>query len=125
MVRWVGFRTAVISVRHAKRQGGKTGYTLGKMVNLAMDIILTYSDKPLRLIFTFGIVVTLCSGTYLFIVAVRESSVVSVASFEIFKGSLWLMFGLLSTMLGVIALYLGKMFNESKHRPIYIVREEI
>ena len=45
--------------------------------------------------------------------------------FEILIGSLWLIFGLLSIMLGVMALYIGKTFDESKRRPIYIVQEEV
>lgn len=125
MVRWVGFRTAVIPVKHAKRKGGASGYSLRKLLSLATDIILAYTEKPLRLIIKFGVIVTAIAGVYLFVIIVRTFALGTVEPFGFLIGSLWLIFGLLSTMLGVIALYLGKIFDEAKKRPIYIVQEEI
>lgn len=126
MRRWVGFPTAAIPVEHAKRQGGKTGYSLRKLFGLATDIILAYSDKPLRLIIKFGAVVTCGAGAYLAVIAVRGLFFDNTAGqFEALIGSLWLIFGLLSIMLGVVALYIGKTFDEAKKRPMYIVQEEI
>lgn len=125
MVRWVGFRTATVPVEHASRKGGKSGYSLAKLFRLATDIILAYSEKPLRLIVKVGIVVTLVSIIYLAFVLGRVFFAGSASSFEILTGSLWLIFGFISTMLGVIALYLGKTFEETKKRPIYIVQEEV
>ena len=125
MVRWVGFRTATIPVQHAKRQGGKSGYSLRKLFSLATDIILAYSERPLRLIIKIGLIVVACAGAYLLLVIMRGLFAEPATQFEILIGSLWLIFGLLSTMLGVIALYLGKTFDETKKRPIYIVQEEV
>ena len=125
MVRWVGFRTAIIPVLHAKRQGGRSGYSFRKLFSLATDIILAYSEKPLRLIVKIGLFVVACSGAYLLILVGRAFFGGSVGSVEVLIGSLWLIFGLLSMMLGVMALYLGKIFDEAKRRPIYIVQEEI
>jgi glycosyltransferase involved in cell wall biosynthesis len=125
MVRWVGFSTAVVPVEHAKRKGGKSGYSLRKLFSLATDIILAYTEKPLRLIIKFGILVTVCASFYLVFVVMRGIFGDSIRAFEILIGSLWLMFGLLSTILGIIALYIGKTFDEAKRRPIYIVQEEI
>lgn len=125
MVRWVGFQTAVVPVQHAPRRGGKTGYSLRKLFRLATDIILAYSDKPLRLIIKFGTVVAVCAGAYLLFVVVRGFFADPVDVLEVLVGSLWLIFGLLSMMLGIIALYLAKTFDEVKRRPIYIVQEEV
>lgn len=125
MVRWVGFRTATIPVEHAKRQGGKSGYSLRKLFSLATDIILAYSEKPLRLIIKVGAFVTVCAGAYLVIVIGRGIVAAPASSAELFMGSLWLVFGLLSMMIGAVALYLGKTFEEVKKRPIYIVQEEV
>lgn len=125
MVRWVGFRTAIVPVEHAPRKGGSSGYSLRKLLRLATDIILAYTDKPLRLIIKFGIVVAGCAALYLLIIAARALIGDTAGPFEIILGSLWLIFGLLSVMLGIIALYLGKTFDEAKKRPIYIVQEEI
>lgn len=125
MVRWVGFRTAIVPVEHSLRRGGKTGYSFRKLFSLAVDIILAYSDKPLRVIVKFGILVTLISGAYMAIVLWRAAFVDAVGALDILVASLWLIFGLLSSMLGIIALYLGKTFDEVKRNPIYIVQEEI
>ncbi|RJQ34720.1 glycosyltransferase [Candidatus Parcubacteria bacterium] len=127
MVRWVGFRTAKVPVQHAERKGGKSGYSLRKLFSLAIDIILTYSEKPLRFIVKVGAVVVLCAGLYLAIVLFQgfASGSLDLMRVRFLIGSVWLIFGLLVVMLGIIALYLGKTFEEVKKRPIYIVQEEI
>ncbi|TAJ15981.1 glycosyltransferase [Patescibacteria group bacterium] len=125
MVRWVGFRTATVPVVHAPRKGGKSGYSFMKLFSLATDIILAYSEKPLRLIIKIGILVVLFAGAYLVLVGTQGFFVGPTQSLGLLMGSLWLIFGFLSVMLGIIALYLGKTFEETKKRPIYIVQEEI
>ena len=125
MVRWVGFKTAVVPVEHAKRQGGNSGYSLRKLFSLAIDIILAYSDKPLRAIVKFGALVSAISGAYLLTVVERGFWGQPAEPLHMILGSMWLIFGLISIFLGVIALYLGKTFEEVKKRPIYIVQEEI
>lgn len=126
MRRWVGFRTASVPVEHGARKGGKSGYSLRKLLSLATDIILAYSDKPLRLIIKFGLLVTFVAGVYCAMVLSQGFfGAGTVGQFEILIGSLWLIFGLLVVMLGLIALYLGKTFDEAKKRPIYIVQEEV
>lgn len=125
MVRWVGFRTATIPVEHAARRGGKSGYSLGKLFSLAIDIVLAYSEKPLRLIFKIGVLVSVISGAYLAFSVARSILALPVSPTEYLIGSLWFIFGALSTMIGVVALYLGKTFEEVKKRPIYIVQEEV
>lgn len=123
MVRWVGFRTAVIPVQHARRRGGKSGYSFRKLLNLGVDIILAYSERPLRIIVKFGVVVTALSVAYLgaLLCGFFEES----GSVFLLLASAWLMFGLLTMMIGTVALYLGKVFEEVKKRPIYIVQEEV
>ncbi|MEK7604869.1 MAG: glycosyltransferase family 2 protein [Patescibacteria group bacterium] len=125
MVRWAGFRTATIPVEHAPRQGGKSGYSLRKLFSLAIDIILAYSERPLRIIVKIGGIVVVVSGLYFVFIIGRGILAEPASSLELIMGSLWFIFGALSTMLGVVALYLGKTFEEVKQRPIYIVQDEI
>lgn len=125
MVRWAGFRTAVIPVEHAPRRGGKSGYSLKKLFSLAIDIILAYSEKPLRLIVKIGVLTAVIAGAYLAVAVLSSIIGRPASSFELIMGSLWFIFGALSTMLGIIALYLGKTSQEVKKRPFYIVQEEI
>lgn len=125
MVRWVGFRTASVPVQHAVRKGGKSGYSLRKLFSLGADIILAYTEKPLRLILKIGLLVVLITGIYLIVLSAGGLFGNPIEPLEILLGSLWLIFGLLTLILGVIALYLGKTFEETKKRPIYIVQEEV
>lgn len=125
MVRWVGFKTATVPVEHAARRGGNSGYSFSKLFSLATDIILSYSERPLRLIVKVGIGVSLLTGAYLVVVIGRNIVSDSHDTVAVLLGSLWLIFGLLATLIGVIALYLGKTFEEVKKRPIYIVQEEV
>ena len=125
MVRWVGFSTAVIPVKHAPRKGGVSGYSFSKLFSLATDIILAYSEKPLRLVIKGGLAVSVASLGYLLLTATHVSTNTPIQATSFLMGQLWLIFGLLLVVLGVIALYIGKIFEETKKRPIYIVQEEI
>lgn len=125
MVRWVGFKTATVPVIHSKRQGGKSGYSFTKLLKLAVDIFLAHTEGPLRLIVKVGVVVTLCSGLYLTLLIIKNFTAIPATPTQVLFGSLWLMFGLFTIMLGIIALYLGKTFDEVKGRPIYIIDEEV
>jgi dolichol-phosphate mannosyltransferase len=125
MVRWVGFRTAVVPVKHAPRKGGASGYSFGKLFSLATDIILAYSEKPLRLIIKLGLGVSLLALGYLLFSATQASTYIALQTASSLYGVIWLMFGLLTILLGIIALYIGKIFEETKKRPIYIIQEEI
>lgn len=123
MVRWVGFRTAIVPIKHAERKGGKSGYSFKKLSSLATDIILAYSEKPLRLIIKVGLGISFLALGYLLLATSSSPRLLMTATS--LTGLLWLQFGLLVAVLGVIALYLGKIFEETKKRPIYIVQEEV
>lgn len=125
MVRWVGFRTATIPIEHASRKGGKSGYSFYKLFSLATDIILAYSEKPLRLIIKIGCVALIFSTPYLIATLTKVVLYGADDSVSLLLASLWFAFSFLTTIIGVVALYLGKTFEEVKKRPIYIVQEEI
>lgn len=125
MVRWVGFKTATLPVEHAKRQSGKTSYSLKKMLDLGIDVVLAFSDKPLRLVVKFGMAVSLLTLIYVVFVVIRAISGINpVEGWASLIASIWLIFGMLTMILGVIGLYVGKTFDETKKRPIYIIREK-
>ena len=125
MVRWVGFRTAIVPVEHAERKGGKSGYSFVKLLSLATDILLAYTERPLRAISKIGLGVSVFATIYLCVILATWLTVGEVSSMSLILGTLWLMFGLLTTIIGIVALYLGKTFEETKKRPIYIVQDEI
>ncbi|MGI8561620.1 MAG: glycosyltransferase family 2 protein [Luteimonas sp.] len=126
MVKWTGFQTALVPVRHAERSAGASGYSLRKLLRLAINVVLSYSDKPLRLVVKLGLAF---SGIALLIVAlsVYRYSVgdVAVAGFTSIVASIWLLGGIMIFCLGVTGLYLGRLFNDAKGRPYYIVSEQL
>lgn len=124
MIKWVGFNSTEIEVEHAPRLVGKTSYNLSKLFNLALDIILAYSDKPIRLLVKLGFSISFISfifAVYTIIKAIRGQIVIlGYASIII---SIWLLSGFIIFTLGIIGLYIGKTFEGVKNRPIYIIRE--
>ena len=125
MVRWVGFRTVSLDVEHAARPEGKTSYNLRKLFNLALDICLAYSDKPLRMAVGTGFVVSLIGFVFAGVTLVQafrgEIQVLGYASLIV---SLWVLAGLMIVIMGVVGLYVGKCFEGVKRRPAFIIAEE-
>lgn len=124
MVRWTGLPTAYVPVDHAERTSGRSGYNLGKLARLALHIVLSYSDKPLRLVVKLGLLFSLVS---ILIVALSLWRYfigdVQVAGFTSIIASIWLLGSVMILCTGLVGLYVGRLFNESKRRPSYVVRE--
>jgi dolichol-phosphate mannosyltransferase len=126
MVQWAGFSTCTIDVNHAKRTVGKSSYSFLKLLKLATEVALTFSNKPLRLFVTFGFL--LSSGAFLFailVIILKLKGVLGVLGWPSLMVSIWFLSGLIIMTLGVVGLYVGKTFDETKKRPIYIVRERL
>jgi len=126
MVKWVGFRQTSIPVIHAENTDRETAYDFKKLFNLALDIMLAYSDKPIRLTIKLGLIVALIGFLFAFYTLVRyfhgDIIVVGYASLII---SIWMLTGFLLITLGVVGLYVGKTFEGVKKRPIYIVEKRV
>jgi len=123
LVQWMGFPCASIDVEHAERLEGNSTYTLAKLWKLASETIIAYSDKPLRLAIRFGFTMAFlafCYGVYIFIRALFYGSPIEGWSSLIV--SLYFIGGVIIAILGIMGIYLGKTFDESKKRPLYIVR---
>ena len=124
MVKWVGFSTAYVNVEHASRSEGKSNYNLKKLLNLALDIILAYSDKPLRLIIKFGLSIALISFLMvIYVLFEKFTGKVSVSGYASLIISIWFLSGCILTTLGVVGLYIGKIFEGVKNRPSYIIEK--
>lgn len=124
MVKWVGFSTTYVNVEHASRSEGKSNYNLKKLLNLALDIILAYSDKPLRLIIKFGLSIAMISFLMvIYVLFEKITGKVSVSGYASLIISIWFLSGCLLTTLGVVGLYIGKIFEGVKNRPSYIIEK--
>ena len=124
MVKWVGFSTSYVNVEHASRSEGKSNYNLKKLLNLALDIILAYSDKPLRLIIKFGLSIAMVSFLMvIYVLFEKITGKVSVSGYASLIISIWFLSGCLLTTLGVVGLYIGKIFEGVKNRRSYIIKK--
>lgn len=126
MVQWVGFKKGYLPVEHAKRAEGSSGYTLYKALKLATDSLIGFSDRILYLVLRFGFYVFLVSliiALYYLIKFLFGD--ISVSGFTTLVISLWLLSGILIMLIGVIGLYIGKIFDRVKGRPLYIIDEEL
>lgn len=125
-INMVGFKKIAIPIAHAKREQGQSSYTYKKMVNLAIDSILAHSNKPLRLSIKFGAWISLFSISYGFWLIIRYFVYsVPIPGWTSLMVVLFFMFGILFGVLGILGLYIGKIFDEAKGRPLYLAQEKI
>lgn len=126
MVLWVGFKKTAINIEHAHRHSGQTNYNFSRKLKLALDVILAYSDKPIRIFTGIGLFISFVSmlvGLYYFILnALHKIAVPGYTSIII---SIWFLGGLIISILGVLGLYIGKTFEGVKNRPIYIIDKKL
>lgn len=126
MAQWVGFRKGYLPVQHAERQVGSSSYSFFKLMRLASDNMIGFSDKPLRLMLTFGFYVVI--GSLLVALYYFEKwclGLIVVDGFTTMVISLWLIAGILTMMLGITGLYIGKIFDRVKGRPVFIIGETV
>lgn len=126
MIKWVGFDTTSIYVEHGVRESGTSTYNFKKMLKLALDIILAYSDKPIRIIIKFGIAISITSFLMLVLTFLKWiNGTISVVGYSSLIMSIWFLSGFIITTLGVVGLYIGKIFEGVKDRPLYIINRKL
>ena len=123
-IKWMGFKSTAIDINHDERSSGKSSYTLKKQLHLALEIITTQSNKPLILSIKVGLSVALLSFLYaLFIVVRYFTQGISVSGWASLIVSIYFVGGIILAQLGVLGLYIGYVFDQTKARPLYVVRE--
>jgi len=126
MVKWVGYNIGFIPVEHSERFEGQTSYNFRKLFQLALDIILAYSNKPLRMTVKLGLFISFFSFIFAIYNVYRAiNGEIAVLGYSSLIVSIWMLGGIIILILGVIGLYLGKTFDGVKNRPIYIIKEKI
>ena len=126
MVKWVGFRSTKMNVEHDKRLEGASSYNYKRLFNLAIDIILANSDKPLRLFIKAGVIISFVSVLVAFgaIYKWLHGDIV-VLGYTSLIVSIWMLSGVMMAILGVVGLYVGKTFEGVKRRPLYVVEKKL
>ncbi len=123
--RWLGFSQTSILVKHRKRHEGKTSYNFSRLINLAIENIISQSNKPLRVSIKFGFTMTILSFSYgVYLIARRFMFDVPIGWTSIMV-AIFFVAGLLFANLGLLGMYLGKVYDETKGRPLYIIKSKI
>ena len=125
LMSWVGFKQTAIEFERSERFAGETKYPLKKMLKLAMDGIMSFSYKPLKLASYIGAILSGISFLYLIIVVIQklffpetsQSGWTSLIAVSLFFN------GIILLMLGIIGEYIGRIYEEAKGRPLYIISE--
>lgn len=124
-VKWLGFRRGAVDIAHGARIHGKSGYNFSRLVDLAINIILAFSDKPLRLTIKLGLFISFGSfGFTLYVVGRALAGGYGVSGYASMIASIWLLGGMLMFVMGIVGLYVGKTFEGVKNRPLYILQQE-
>ena len=127
MDKWVGFRMTKVPVPHDERTDGKTSsYSMLKRIDLAITTTIAFSTKVLRLIVYAGSllsILAICFALYLAIEFMITG--IDVSGWLTLFVSMWFIAGVIITVLGIVATYIGYIFDEVKRRPTYIIGEKI
>lgn len=121
LVSWVGFRQTGVTYARDKRWAGKTKYPYRKMIKFAIDGITSFSSLPLRLASWFGFIVSVLAFLYLASVFVQKALGNTIQGWATIMVGMLLLGGVQLICLGIIGEYIGRIFNETKQRPLYVI----
>jgi glycosyltransferase involved in cell wall biosynthesis len=125
-IKWLGFKRSHIEASHGERFSGKPSYTLKKRVNLALDIILSFSDRPLKFAIGIGIFMSALSFSMIFwIVLGALNWGFTQIGWPSLMATILLIGGVMLIVLGIIGTYIGRIFREVRKRPLYLVDQSI
>ena len=117
----IGYSWTTVEYERAKRFAGESKYPLKKMLSFAFDGITSFSVKPLRLILFLGAVIFALSLVMLLWTLIRWIAGATVSGWASLMCSIWMIGGIQMISLGVIGEYIGKIYNETKRRPRFII----
>ena len=124
MFSWVGFRQAAVPYTREQRQAGSTHYTLRKMVKLASNGILGFSSAPLRLALSTGVFLAVASVIYgVVAISLKLAGESLVPGYASLLFAITFLSGIQLAVMGMVGLYVGRIYDEARARPLYIVRE--
>lgn len=124
LISWLGFKQIGVEFSRDKRFAGETKYPLKKMIKFAFDAITTFSYKPLKLASYAGFFLSFCSFIYLLVVLLEKIFVkTTVQGWASILAVNLLLNGIVLMILGIIGEYIGRIYDEAKGRPLYVVRE--
>lgn len=126
LIRYLGFTKTTIDVQHAERAEGKSSYNLYKLLKLSFDVIISNSNKPLRMAVGLGFAMSALSFLLaLYNVIARLVGFISFPGYTTTVFSIWFVGGLMLFVMGILGLYIGKIFDQVKGRQLFIVKDKV
>lgn len=125
MAVWIGFKRIEVPVEHGLRETGKSSYNISRLMRLGFNVIISFSDKPLRLVVKFGFMIMIIVFLAALMVAYRYfTGSIVVTGYTSLLLSVWFFGGFTLSILGLTGLYVGKAFDQSKNRPVYLISDK-
>ena len=121
----IGLDTAIVTYERHERVAGESKYPLAKMLSFSIDGITSFSSKPIRIIFTTGLILLLLDiavAIYVFSAYFADKAILGWTSLML---SVWFLGSIILMSIGIVGEYIGKIFNEVKHRPRYAIKESL
>jgi dolichol-phosphate mannosyltransferase len=126
IISWAGFAQAQVPYRRAPRYAGKSKWSFGQLVKTAIDTFVSFSYIPLRLISYLGFVVSLFAFAFaLYVIADHFASGSNLKGWPSLMAAILLLGGVQMLTLGIVSEYIWRISEESKRRPLYIVRDRL
>jgi glycosyltransferase involved in cell wall biosynthesis len=123
---WLGFSRTFIVADHGSRYSGRSSYTFKKRIQLALDVILSFSERPLKFAIYLGLIISSISiigSAWIFIRTLKWGY--SVLGWPSLIFSIFFLGGIILTVLGIMGIYIGRIFQQVKNRPLYIISSQI
>lgn len=124
-IQWLGFRETSIDVNHHERFAGKSGYNFKKRINMAIEILTSQSDKLLQLTVKMGLLISLIAAVSIVVIIARYFVMHIQPGWSSIIASIFLMGGITIACIGIVGIYIGNIFMEVKHRPLYVIRQAL
>jgi dolichol-phosphate mannosyltransferase len=126
LIHTLGFKKTAVDVYHDHRLEGKSSYNLKRLLTLSYNSIISNSNRPLYLAVTLGLIMSVLSFLMaIYNVFAKLLGMIEVAGYSSTIFSIWFVGGLLLFMMGILGLYIGKIFDQVKGRPVFIVSETL
>lgn len=126
LINYLGFIQTTVDVQHAEREEGKSSYDLYKLLKLSFDIIISNSNKPLRMAVGLGFTMSAFSFLLaLYNVVARLVGFISFPGYTTTVFSIWFVGGLMLFVMGILGLYIGKIFDQVKGRQLFVVKDKV
>jgi len=125
LVRWAGYEQAFVEYHRAVREVGESKYGLRRMVLFAWDAVVSFSSFPLRVASVVGAAVSLLGWLYLvYALAIRVFTDRAIAGWTSVTAAVLVLGGAQLVFLGILGQYVGRMYDDVKRRPLFLIRED-